>query len=739
VISIIRKNSNYLLWLLVLATLCSCIWLRTVGQDWDRGQGLHPDERFILMVSGSIKTVNSLAQYFDTANSSMNPHNNNFGFYVYGNLPLNVIRLLADVYKDVPLDILVRSISAIFDVSTGILIFILSWRLFGRWSALLAFALYSFSVLPIQLSHYGTFDIHGTFFCTLVMLVAYWLQTVCKKAEKINLVPTLVIVALGGICAAAAAATKINLLAAYGLIPLAMLIGFYRQGPAKAIALSIVISIFGLLFLILGFRFFQPIAFEGPAFWNFAPNSKWISNIKELLSQAKPSTGFPPAVQWIDRSRIHSFTNMITWGLGLPLGIFSLVAWFFCAYRIIKHKQSELILLVVWAFVGTILFSIMPLAQPMRYSIVVFPALVMLSAYLAKFLVSEPQPWLVSYWNVRERLVARICVASVLVLTATWAFAFTNIYRQTNTRIAASEWILNNIPAALNFVKLDDSLELVPVAGVQKSLSLPNKIDFVPSESFRARSMLVPKLSMDSAKTRLNVSISLNQGKELANLNVDASQGEHRIAFSPPLEFKAGQNYKIELKNSDPVNSSAKVSLNKVELSNETSWDDSLPQRINGKDPYGGIYAGELNLEIYWQDQQLKVERIANVLSQADYFYLSSNRQVATVGRLPKVFPVAAIFYQRLLGCSRREYIPACYAEVKRGERQGDLGFELIQTFESYPTIFGFELNTQLADESFQVYDHPKVLLFKNVNRLSAAELQKKLTPVRMSLESTLD
>ena len=39
------------------------------------------------MVETAIEPVESLAQYFDTQNSTLNPHNRGYGFYVYGTLP----------------------------------------------------------------------------------------------------------------------------------------------------------------------------------------------------------------------------------------------------------------------------------------------------------------------------------------------------------------------------------------------------------------------------------------------------------------------------------------------------------------------------------------------------------------------------------------------------------------------------------------------------------------------------
>jgi len=44
---------------------------------------------------------------------------------------------------------------------------------------------------------------------------------------------------------------------------------------------------------------------------------------------------------------------------------------------------------------------------------------------------------------------------------------------------------------------------------------------------------------------------------------------------------------------------------------------------------------------------------------------------------------------------------------------KGSLGFDLVATFEDYPTIGPLVINDQNSEESFTFYDHPKVLIFK--------------------------
>ena len=70
--------------LLMILVILTGGYFRFVGIKWDENQHLHPDERFMTMVENEISPVHSIADYFNTDQSSLNPHNRGLGFYVYG-------------------------------------------------------------------------------------------------------------------------------------------------------------------------------------------------------------------------------------------------------------------------------------------------------------------------------------------------------------------------------------------------------------------------------------------------------------------------------------------------------------------------------------------------------------------------------------------------------------------------------------------------------------------------------
>ena len=83
---------------------------------------------------------------------------------------------------------------------------------------------------------------------------------------------------------------------------------------------------------------------------------------------------------------------------------------------------------------------------------------------------------------------------------------------------------------------------------------------------------------------------------------------------------------------------------------------------------------------------------------------LSSNRLYASIPRLPWRYPVQIRYYQLLFA--------------------GQLGFTPVYTATSYPTLGPWTIVDDSADESFTVYDHPKVLIFRKTRVLSDAELR---------------
>ena len=139
-----RRDGVWIYDLLVLLILIAAALLRFNGLFWGEYQYLHPDERFLIWVGTDISPVHSLSEYFDTANSSLNPHNRGHGFYVYGTLPMFLTRYVVEwVYGHSGFNEMTnigRPLAAAADLFTVLLVFLIARRLYDRRVAVLAAA-----------------------------------------------------------------------------------------------------------------------------------------------------------------------------------------------------------------------------------------------------------------------------------------------------------------------------------------------------------------------------------------------------------------------------------------------------------------------------------------------------------------------------------------------------------------------------------------------------------------------
>ena len=172
--------------IILLSILFLALFFRLYGINWDQNHHLHPDERFLTMVTQELEFPENVSQYFNPNESPLNPHNHGYTFFVYGVFPLKIVKIASEIitldsfsYNNVTL--VGRLLSAIFDVGTVALVFLIARNIFGKREGLLAAFLYSGMVLPIQLSHFYTVDPYLTFFITAAF---YFLILLLKLATK---------------------------------------------------------------------------------------------------------------------------------------------------------------------------------------------------------------------------------------------------------------------------------------------------------------------------------------------------------------------------------------------------------------------------------------------------------------------------------------------------------------------------------------------------------------------------
>ena len=215
-----------------------------------------------------------------------------------------------------------------------------------------------------------------------------------------------------------------------------------------------------------------------------------------------------------------------------------------------------------------------------------------------------------------------------------------------------------------------------------------------------------------------------------APLSTTAGSNSYSFKLNTPAALTAQAYYLVRVWLDGTAGS---VTLQGTALANEGAWDDGLPFRLDGYDAFGGIYVPDLNFNMYDDDNQEKLARFESILDQADYIAISSNRQWGSLTRLPERFPLTTTYYQDLLGCPADKTIVWCYSVAQPGMFQGSLGYDLVQVFESDPSIGPFHINDQFAEEAFTVYDHPKVLIFKKSAAYNSGTTRALLSAVDLT------
>jgi len=132
-------------------------------------------------------------------------------------------------------------------------------------------------------------------------------------------------------------------------------------------------------------------------------------------------------------------------------------------------------------------------------------------------------------------------------------------------------------------------------------------------------------------------------------------------------------------------------------------WDDGMPIG-------GNIFYQTLELPIYEMQNPLRENQIYQMVQRADYIILASNRLYAPLQRISKNCQKWNLPEDRCSHNANRYY-----------ERlfSGELGYKKVAEFSVFPKLeirnLKLEIDDSSADESFTVYDHPKVIIFEKI------------------------
>jgi len=453
------------------------LFFRFNNLNWDQNFHLHPDERFLTMVTQSMRLPQSAGEYFNQKKSFLNPSNIGFNFYVYGTFPLVLTKYLAvnfgmDNYNQITF--LGRFLSALADFLIVVLVYKtakillkeilkLAFRqtrkaqdnMIERVSLFSAF-FYAISVYPIQSAHFFTTDTFLNFF----MFGSFYFILKTIKNNRFILY-----FLLSSLFFALALASKIS---ALYILPLNLgvlfLILVLKNGNLfKNVIRYLLYVILYLLFSYLFLRIFNPYYFEKLSFFDLELSKVFVESIKELKFFNTKEPWYPPGVQWINKPWYGLFLTTFLVCLG-PINF--IICFVGLVYLLINSKlkiqisklklkiKNFIIFLIILWIIGYFIYQSSQFIKSIRYTIYLYPFFAIFGGVgMSKFELQstkfETINKLFKYLKIKKLefvwdLGFRIWNL-LIVLLLIWPLLFSTIYFYPHTRVEASEWIYKNL------------------------------------------------------------------------------------------------------------------------------------------------------------------------------------------------------------------------------------------------------------------------------------------------------
>ena len=478
--------------------------LRLTGLDWDEFQHHHPDERYIAWVATTIEfpSPGSLSRAdWQPQTSTFNPFRwppnaasegivvlqDEPRDFAYGHVPLYLgvlatrlaerlgpalVPLLPDTWSltaDVlngagriefhHLTAVGRALTALFDVGTVLLTFLLGRRLYGATVGLLAAALLAVTVLHVQLAHFFASDPYLTFFA-LAALYALVAAHGAKEPRRRRLW----LLAAAGLVGLAVGSKFTAVLLLLLLLWTAWAAGGTRRWWADVAAtLGVAALVFALTnpFALLDNTCPAPAEAVRlgplPVPDSLARNC-YLQNVAEQNAMARGAADLGFTRQYEGTLPYLYFIEMqVRWGMGPLLGVvaFAGLAWavWGAGRSAIRNnratgarstsiaqrlRDAPVVIVLLWVvpyFLITGSFAV----KYMRYMQPIAPLLILFGAAL---LVAGARRAASGGW----RVAAIAMPALVLAFTALYAAAFAGIYAQEHPWNAASRWVYANVP-----------------------------------------------------------------------------------------------------------------------------------------------------------------------------------------------------------------------------------------------------------------------------------------------------
>jgi Dolichyl-phosphate-mannose-protein mannosyltransferase len=374
--------------------------------------------------------------YADALTRSTREAANAAKFFMYSPFPMYVLNGIVAVHNAVShrLDLAVprdqvtymllgRAISATLGTLTIPLAYVIARRLSGRRGGVFAAFLLAAAVIHLRESHFFSLDVSMTFFTALGL---YFAMRIVERGDVAGEAGSAVAFGLGIASKYSAAFLAPIIGVAELLSPRAprtltpfQLRAWVRVAIRAAVTIAAGIAIFLMLdWLVI--RYFD----------------KFRSDIKVWVIDPLSGTTKPEWIaQFADVNAVpYWFTNLLWWSLGPALEICGLagVVWLLVVRKERVCFLAGLFPIFYWLSAG----KTATVAPFIRYVVPLAPPLAIAAGALCADLIARP----------RWRTAGIVTTAVVIGTTTLWAAAYMNVFRQPDSRLVASGWLVENVP-----------------------------------------------------------------------------------------------------------------------------------------------------------------------------------------------------------------------------------------------------------------------------------------------------
>ena len=658
--------------ILLIAILALALALRFYGLAWDEGFSYtpHPDERAILdrVIGISPPGLSELGVLLDAEQSTWNPR-----WFNYGSFPLYVLKIVQIVsspFQDDPNNIRVlgRAVSGIADVVTILAVYGIAALAFDRRTGLLAAALTALAVIHIQLSHFFAVD---TLQAMLAIAALYFMVRVARECRLRDSLLAGAFVGLG----LATKASQLPIIAPFVIAYLMFALGLNGKEATEdfnfrnRFETALRALVWGGAAALAALLITQPYMLLD---W-----STYYSHVTEQSEMIRGIRDYPYTRQYADTAPYwYHIRQLAVWGYGLPLGIAAWAGLLYISLRGMPLKIGAAYLVVGWLLPAGILLashSFIALAAAAGVSLLALLATLPLRSkdtQLEVLLLCWVVPYLLVTGAFHVKFMRYMLpVAPLLTLFgARLLWALWDTGRQTV------------IPAKAGLQDGRDSSQFGHV------------INAVKSSLMRPLAGILIALAL--VGTGFYALAYINGIYGSVHTGIRASEWLNRSAPYGAFVLKE-------------------------------HWEESLPE-LRSDFEFS-------ELPLYEDDRAGKFALIADTLADADYLVFFSNRLYGTIPRLPERYPLSTEYYRLLfseqLGYTLADVQTAYPALAGVGFVDETLGRPDLPEPPLLQRHFAalLPMNLGYADESFSVYDHPKVLIFQNTGRLETAEIQRRI------------